>query len=79
MGDMRPTDSAAANFQWAAEDARRATNEFSLRNDLTLSYLAHAVQLTANGLRDLATGLRDTYGKLEEIQRSMSASRPPGL
>jgi hypothetical protein len=67
----RPTDKAIQEFDKAGKAAHLAV----VLKDSHPEYLAHAVHYLANGLTDLATGLRATYMLLEEVRDQLKRQK----
>jgi hypothetical protein len=73
----RPTDAAMAKFKQARLEAIHAgfaAAKAAGQGDTgagTWVHLANAQQLTAEGLMDLATGIRAVYILLEKVQNSV--------
>lgn len=77
---MRPTELATLLFQTASNSAHSAVLDKAAPN--YMKNIAHAVQLNADGLQSMATGLRATYILLEEVkgllqrQNAQQSGRP---
>jgi hypothetical protein len=69
----RPTDAAIAKFKEARLEAIRMAFAASAGpgDGVTWAHLSNSLVLTAEGLNELATGIRAVYILLEKVQNSV--------
>ena len=72
MSSEKPTEAASELFDYARHSASRAVqaSTYGTAENLT----AHSLYCLAQGLRELSTGLRATYIKLEAVESQIRAS-----
>jgi hypothetical protein len=72
----RPTDAAIGKFKQARHEAIQAGIHAAMSRDaLNRVHVANAAQLLAEGLTDLAVGLRAVYILLEQVQKGQQQLR----